>query len=368
MLALQNLNKNILACAEKAAAGERLSLEEGLLLAQEAPIGLLSLLAERQAEARHGKQVFYNVNLHLNLTNVCEADCFFCSFARLEEGMAEAKTYHGEDILRYIEERVSPEATEVHIVNGLHPGLPFSYYLDALRAIRNRFPQLHIKGFTAVEIAYYAKKYDMTTLDTLKALVDAGLGSLPGGGAEVFADRVRKKICRNKVDGPGWLQVHREAHGLGLKSNATLLFGTVETWEERLDHMVQLRALQDETRGFMAFIPLAFHNENNKLWKVKEPTAQTALRVTAVSRLMLDNFPHIKAYWMTLTPHVAQSALAFGASDMDGTVVSEKIYRMAGTESPTQMSIQELERQIREAGKTPVRRNTLYEIVGAVAG
>lgn len=364
---LNELTPGVRAAADKALARQRLSLDEGLALATEAPLGLLSLLAEGAATTRHGRQVFYNVNLHLNLTNVCEADCFFCSFARLEEGMAEAKTYHGDDILRFIEERVGPETTEIHIVNGLHPNLPFSYYTDALSAIRERFPQLHIKGFTAVEIAYYAQKYNMSYREVLQGLIAAGLGSMPGGGAEVFADRVRKKICRNKVDADGWLDVHRQAHALGLKSNATILYGTVETWEERLDHMIRLRTLQDETGGFMAFIPLAFHNENNKLGKLKEPTAHTGLRVMALSRLMLDNFPHIKAYWMTLTPQVAQTALSFGADDMDGTVVSEKIYRMAGTESPGLLTSDALERLIREAGKTPVRRNTLYEKV-QVAG
>ncbi len=346
--------------------GARLGPEDALVLATQAPLGVLGWLAEREALARHGERVCYNVNLHLNLTNVCEADCFFCSFARLEEGMPEAKTFALDEIEGFIRQRLSPDTTEVHIVNGLHPGLPFDYYLDALRLIRQKFPQLHIKAFTAVEIGYYARKYELSVAAVLTALMDAGLGSLPGGGAEVFAPRVRKKICRNKVSGEAWLDIHRTAHHMGLRSNATLLFGTVETWEERIEHLLALRDLQDETGGFQAFIPLVFHNENNKLHKLKEPTAQEALRVVAVSRLLLDNFPHVKAYWATLGVPVAQMALAFGASDLDGTVVSEKIYAMAGADAPGALSVKELEELIVSAGRTPQRRDTLYRPVEQV--
>ncbi len=355
------------AAAEKAAAGERLSADEALALV-DAPLGLLGWLADRRAAALHHGTVYYNVNFHLNLTNVCEADCFFCSFARLEEGMPAAKTYTLEEIDAFVAQRATPDTTEVHIVNGLHPGLPFDYYLDALRLIRDRYPQLHIKAFTAVEIGYYARKYAMSVRDILEAFVAAGLGSLPGGGAEIFAQRVRKKICRNKVDADQWLAIHREAHQLGLRSNCTMLYGTVETWEERIDHMVRLRALQDDTGGFQTFIPLKFHNEDNKLHKLPEPTALETLRVMALSRLVVDNIPHLKAYWMTLGVDVAQTALCFGANDLDGTVVSEKIYRMAGTEAPDAMTIQGLERLIREAGRTPQQRDTLYRALAAVGG
>jgi len=230
-----------------------------------------------------------------------------------------------------------------------------------LRAIRQRFPSLHLKAFTAVEIHYFAEKFGLSYREVLQQLIDAGLGSLPGGGAEIFADRFRRKTCRDKVDAGGWLDVHRTAHRLGLKSNCTMLYGTIERTGERVDHLLRLRGLQDETGGFQAFIPLAFHRENNRLGKLPEPTAADDLRVMAVSRLLLDNIPHIKAYWVMLGVKTAQLAQRFGADDMDGTVVEEKIYHMAGAQTPDGLTVDELCRQIRAIGRDPVERTTTYE-------
>ncbi len=350
---------------EKAEAGARLTFDDGLVLLKHPDLLGVGQIANRVRERMHGNATYFNRNLHLNATNVCEADCLFCSFARLREGMAGAYTMSISQAVEWIEKRYVPGMTEVHIVNGLNPDLPFDYYTDLLAAIRHRFPDLHLKAFTAVEIHYFARKFEMSYGEVLERLVEAGLGSLPGGGAEIFAERARRKLCRDKVDADGWLEVHRTAHRLGLKSNCTMLYGTVERPEERIDHLVRLRNLQDETGGFQSFIPLAYHRENNRLGRLPEPTGADDLRMIAVSRLMLDNIPHIKAYWIMLGVEIAQIAQRFGANDMDGTVVEEKIYHMAGSESPAGMSVEELCRVIRAVGRAPVERNTVYERVGA---
>jgi len=346
----------------KVDGGARLSFDDGVRLMKEHDVGALGVLANRVRERRHGDRTYFNVNMHLNATNVCVADCHFCSFARLQEGMPGAYTMTVEEAVGKVRARPA-DMTEIHIVNGLHPGLPFSYYEELLRAIKRERPHLHIKGFTAVEIAYYAEHYGMTVTEVLERLVAAGLGSLPGGGAEVFADRVRRKICADKVDADGWLAIHRVAHKLGLRSNCTLLYGHIETVEERVDHMVRLRTLQDETGGFQTFIPLAFHNENNALEKLPGPTGVDDLRLFAVARLMLDNIPHIKAYWAMLGVKAAQIALWYGADDVDGTVEEEKIYKMAGSRAPDALTRSELVRLIRAAGRVPVERDTLYNVV-----
>jgi aminodeoxyfutalosine synthase len=286
----------------------------------------------------------------------------FCSFARLEEGMPGAYTMTLDEALAKVAARPA-DLTEIHIVNGLHPGLPFRYYTDLLRAIRALRPQLHIKAFTAVEIHWFAEHYRMSYEEVLRALVDAGLGSLPGGGAEIFAERVRMKICRDKVGADGWLRIHGIAHAMGLRSNCTMLYGHVETVEERVDHLLRLREQQDRSGGFQTFIPLAFHNENNALEKLPGPTAIDDLRLFAVSRLLLDNIPHVKAYWAMLGVKTAQTALWFGADDVDGTVEEEKIYKMAGSRAPDALTRAELVRLIRAAGRIPVERDTLYNVV-----
>lgn len=348
--------------AGKIDRGERLSFDDGVKLMRAHDLSTLGTLANRVRERRHGDRTYFNVNMHLNATNVCVADCHFCSFARLQEGMPGAYTMTIDEAVAKVRARPA-DLTEIHIVNGLHPGLPFSYYEELLRAIKRERPSLHIKAFTAVEIAFFAEKFGLTVEEVLARLVAAGLGSLPGGGAEVFAARVRRKICADKVDADGWLAIHRAAHHMGLRSNCTLLYGHIETVEERVDHLVRLRELQDETGGFQTFIPLAFHNENNALEKLPGPTGVDDLRLFAVARLMLDNIPHVKAYWAMLGVKAAQIALWWGADDLDGTVEEEKIYKMAGSRTPDALTRSELVRLIRAAGRIPVERDTLYNVV-----
>lgn len=347
--------------------GEFLTLEQGVTLLEHPDLLAVGQLANAVREKLHGDITYYNKNLHLNSTNVCEADCIFCSFARLKMGMPSAYTMTITDAEKWIRERYRVGMTEIHIVNGLNPDLSWGYYPDLLRMIREKFPALHIKAFTAVEIHYFAEKFGKSYEAVLRELMDAGLASLPGGGAEIFATRVRKKICRDKVDADGWLQVHRTAHRLGLKSNCTMLYGTVETAEERIDHLLRLRALQAETSGFQAFIPLAYHPENNRLGRLPAPTGADDLRMMAVSRLMLANIPHIKAYWVMLGVKTAQVAQRFGADDIDGTVTEEKIYHMAGSRSPDALTEEDLRRIIAAVGRRPVERTTTYELVPSSA-
>lgn len=346
---------------EKIGAGVPLSAEDGVRLFTHSSLLEVASLANEVRERLHGNTTYYNWNLHLNSTNVCEASCLFCSFARLEEGMPQAYTMSVENARAWITERYRPGMTEIHIVNGLNPNLQFEYYEELLQMIRTTFPALHIKAFTAVEIHYFAEKFGTTCTDILTRLMRAGLGSLPGGGAEIFSSRVRKKICRDKVDAEGWLDVHRTAHGLGLKTNCTMLYGTIETVEERVDHMIRLRDLQSETGGFQVFVPLAFHNDGNRMAKIPAPTGVEDLRVISVSRLMLHNIPHIKAYWVMLGLKTAQTAQHFGADDFDGTVTEEKIYHMAGSRSPDALTIEDIKRVIRVAGRDPQERTTTYQ-------
>lgn len=344
-------------------AGGRLDLADGVQLFNTPEVAAVGALANRERERRWGDLTYFNRNVHINATNVCEASCIFCSFARLKTGDAGAYTMALDEAVGRIRALRDCFLTEVHIVNGLNPDLPWTYYIDLLRAIRAERPDLHIKAFTAVEIHYFAEKFGMTYHRVLSELIDAGLGSLPGGGAEIFHPRARKKLCHDKVDADGWLDVHRTAHRLGLRSNATMLFGSIETLEERVDHMIRLRGLQDETGGFQTFIPLRFHHENNRLQRVKEPTGYDSLRTYAVSRLMLDNFDHIKAYWIMLGVKLAQVSLAWGVDDLDGTVREERIYHMAGAKTPQEMTREDLVQLIRHAGRIPVERDTLYNIV-----
>jgi aminodeoxyfutalosine synthase len=348
---------------EKVMAGERLTFEDGVRLFRTPELAAVGALANEVREERWGDLTYFNRNLHVNATNVCEASCIFCSFARLKTGDPESYTMSIDQAVGRVAALREEFITEVHIVNGLNPDLPWTYYTDLLKGIKAERPDLHIKGFTAVEIHYFAEKYGKTYEQVLTELVAAGLGSLPGGGAEIFHPRARKKLCDDKVDAAGWLEVHRVAHRLGLRSNCTMLFGSIETVEERVDHLVQLRTLQDETRGFQTFIPLRFHNENNRLRRLPEPTGYDTLRTFAVSRLMLDNIDHIKAYWVMLGIKLAQVALAWGVDDLDGTVREERIYHMAGAKTPQELTRAELVQLIRDAGRIPVERDTLYHIV-----
>lgn len=350
------------AIADKVRAGVPLDHDDGVFLYRYRDLLAIGSLANEVRERLHGDRTFFNVNLHINPTNVCEADCKFCSFARLTPDMPAAYTMSVEQVKQKLVEREHQPITEVHVVNGLHPGLEFSYYTDVLRGLKSVRPDVHLKAYTAVEIHYFAQKYGMTYEAVLRAFIDAGLGSLPGGGAEIFADRVRKKICRDKATAEQWLDVHRTAHKLGLRTNCTMLYGTVETLDERVDHMLRLRALQSETGGFQTFIPLAFHNDGNDLQKLPEPTGVDDLRNYAVARLLLHNIPHIKAYWVMIGVKIAQVSLSFGVDDLDGTVQEEKIYHMAGADTPQTLTRAELVRLIREAGRTAVERDTLYNV------
>jgi aminodeoxyfutalosine synthase len=349
--------------ADKLEAGVRLSLEDGVRLFECPDLHAVGSLANREREKRHGGLTYYNFNLRLEATNVCVASCLFCSFARLKPGDTDAYTLQLEQVFNKLRQRGNQPLTEIHVVNGLHPDLPFSYYTDMLKGLKAIRPGIHLKCFTAVEIAFFADTYGMTDEDVLRGLRAAGLDSLPGGGAEIFAERVRKKICHDKADADRYLSIHRIAHRMGMRSNVTMLYGHIETMEERVDHMIRARALQDETGGFQAFIPLAFHPDNNQMRKLPAPSASDTLRVHAIARLMLDNIPHVKAFWIATGVEIAQMALWFGADDLDGTVQEEKIYHMAGSRTPESLGTADIRRLIRAAGRLPVERDTLYNTV-----
>jgi aminodeoxyfutalosine synthase len=346
--------------ADKVRNDVLLDQDDGVFLYRYPDLLAVGALANELRERLHGDHTFFNVNFHINPTNVCEADCKFCSFARLTPESPAAYTMSLDQIRQKLLDRLDQPVTEIHIVNGLHAGLSFDYYTDCLRVLKELRPDIHLKAYTAVEIHYFAEKYGMSVEQVLREFIAAGLGSLPGGGAEIFAERVRRKICKDKADAAQWLEVHRTAHRLGLRSNCTMLYGTIETLEERIDHMLRLRALQAETGGFQTFIPLAFHHEGNDFARLPEPTGVDNLRTYAVARLMLPNIPHIKAYWIMIGVKIAQVSLSFGVDDLDGTVQEEKIYHMAGAETPQAMSRGDLVRLIREAGRTAVERDTLY--------
>ena len=344
-------------------AGERLSFDDGVRLFECPDLLALGWLANREREKRHGGRTYYNFNIRLEATNVCVASCLFCSFARLRPGDPDSYTMSLEQAWDKLRERSHQPLTEIHVVNGLHPDLPFDYYLEMLRGFKRIRPGIHLKCFTAVEIAFFADLYKMTDEQVLRELKAAGLDSLPGGGAEIFAERVRRKICHDKCGTERYLEIHKLAHSLGMRTNVTMLYGHIETREERVDHMLHARALQDETGGFQAFIPLAFHPDNNQMRKLPAPSATETLRVHAVSRLMLDNIPHVKAFWIATGVEIAQVALWFGVDDLDGTVQEEKIYHMAGARTPEAMTTGAIRRLIRVAGRDPVERDTLYNVV-----
>jgi aminodeoxyfutalosine synthase len=349
--------------AERLAAGLRLSFDDGLALFECPDLHAVGWLANRERERRHGARTYYNFNLRLEATNVCEASCMFCSFARLKPGDRQAYTLSVDQVLDKLRARADQPLTEVHVVNGLHPGLPFSYYTDLLRGLKAIRPSIHLKCFTAVEIAFFAETYGMSDEQVLRTLIDAGLDSLPGGGAEIFADRVRRRISHDKADAARYLSIHRLAHRLGLRTNVTMLYGHIETNAERVDHMLRVRALQDETGGFQAFIPLAFHPDNNRMRKLPAPTALDTLRVHAVARLLLDNVDHIKAFWIATGVDIAQLAQWYGANDLDGTVQEERIYHMAGSSTPETLTTADIRRLISAAGRQPVERDTLYRVL-----
>jgi aminodeoxyfutalosine synthase len=350
------------AIRDKVEAGQRLSFEDGLALEESNDLFALGAMANQVRERYNGNFGYYNVNTHINPTNVCVYKCDFCAFrADLDDPRGYVMDH--DQIVERAGAAHARGATELHIVGGLHHKLPFDYYVDVVRWIHDAFPAIHIKAYTGVEIEFFAQIARLSIEQVLRRLVDAGLGSLPGGGAEIFHPEVRDQICAAKASTETWLEVHRTAHRLGLHSNATMLYGHIEKPRHRIDHLVRLRALQDETGGFQTFIPLAFHPDNSRMDDIPKPSGVMDLKTMAISRLMLDDFPHIKAYWVMLGIKTAQVALAFGADDIDGTVVHEKIYHEAGAETPQEVTVQEIRRLITEAGRIPVERDTLYHRV-----
>ena len=360
--AFQSHDPRLAPIAAKVLAGERLDYNDGLVLYGSSDILAVGWLANYVRERKHGDVTYFNVNRHINPTNVCVANCRLCAFGR-KKGDPNGYTMALEEAWEAAASGYSEAVTEFHIVGGLHPDLPLEYFLDLVRGLKQRFPKVHVKAFTMVEVSFFARRAKLTIEETLIKMREAGVDSMPGGGAEIFAERVRAIICDHKIDGNEWLDTARLAHKLGFKSNATMLYGHVENDEDRVDHLLKLRAVQDETGGFQTFIPLAFHPENTALDHLPVTTGLTDIRQVAVSRLMLDNFPHIKAYWQMLSPKIAQIALRFGADDLDGTVIEEKIYHDAGATTPQGMTRKDLCRLITEAGRIPVERDTLYKAV-----
>lgn len=351
------------AIQEKVEAGERLNLQDGILMYDpEIPVNDLGQLANLVRERINGNRAYYNINTHLNATNICVYRCVFCAFRsdlRSEKGYAMSD----EQILQRGKEAIENGCTELHIVGGLHHQRKFEWYKNLIKILHDEYPKLHLKGWTAVEINWFEFLTKMSTKDILQELKDVGLGSMPGGGAEIFHPEVRDKICEHKADGTNWIDIHRTAHQLGIRTNCTMLYGHVEEALHRIDHLIRLRDLQDETNGFQTFIPLAFHPENTGLDHIKKPTALMDLRTMAISRLMLDNIPHMKAYWIMLGIGTAQTALSYGADDIDGTVRHELIYHDAGATTPEFLSVDRIKELIREAGRDPIERDTVYNEV-----
>ncbi|OQX19151.1 MAG: aminofutalosine synthase MqnE [Desulfobulbaceae bacterium A2] len=344
---------------DKVKAGERLSQDDGFRLYVCPDILVLGYLANIVRERLNGNRAYFIYNQHINYSNVCTNLCKFCAFGK-EAGAPQAYQMSIDEVRDKVRQRLDEPIREIHMVGGIHPTLPYAYYLDLLRAIKEVRPEVHIQAFTCVEIAHLADIAGKSLDETLEELKAAGLGSMPGGGAEVFSPRIRQLTCERKLSGEGWLEVARTAHRHGLHTNATMLYGHIEIIEERVEHLDALRRAQDESGGFLAFIPLAFHPKNTAMAGQSRASGIEDLRNIAVARLMLDNFPHIKAYWVMIGPKLAQIALSFGADDMDGTVKEEVITHMAGAETEQSLGHQTLIRMIREAGREPFERDTLY--------
>jgi aminodeoxyfutalosine synthase len=352
----------LLTIAHKVFQNKRISDEECLILFERGELGFVGMLANHIRERKHGDTTYFNRNFHIEPTNVCVFSCKFCAYSRLYAHREEGWELSIDQMLDIVKKYDNQPVTEVHIVGGVHPKMNMDYFKELLQKINKHRPDLHIKAFTAVELDYMFRKAKLSVEDGLRELQKAGLKSLPGGGAEIFHPEIREQICADKVDGEGWLKIHETAHQLGMHSNATMLYGSIERYEHRVDHMSKLRALQDKTGGFNTFIPLKFRNENNDMSHIKELTLIEDMRMYAIARIYLDNFPHLKAYWPMLGRKNAQMSLSFGVNDIDGTIDdTTKIYSMAGSEeqSPT-MTTEELVALIKQAKRTPVERDTLY--------
>ncbi len=362
VLISSSTDKQLSSIGEKILHGERINFEEGVLLFQKGSLAFLGTLANYVRESKHGDKTYFNRNFHIEPTNVCVFSCKFCSYSRLYAHKEEGWELSIEQMLNIVRSYDDKPVTEVHIVGGVHPKMNLAFFLELLRAIKAHRPSLHIKGFTPVELDYMFRKAKVSIEEGIRLAHEAGLDSLPGGGAEIFHPEVRKVICDDKVDAEGWLAIHRTAHELGMHSNATMLYGHIETFEHRIDHMEQLRKLQDVTNGFNTFIPLKFRNKDNDMSHVPESTTIEDMKVYAVSRLYLDNFPHVKAYWPMLGRKNAQLTLNFGVNDIDGTIDdSTKIYAMAGSEEQNpSLTTEQLVTLIQQVNRQPIERDTLY--------
>jgi len=347
---------------EKIIEGQRLSFEDGLNLYNSNDILALGYLANLVRKKISGENVYFIYNQHINYSNICTNLCKFCAFGR-EKGADLAYEMSIEQVKEKVRQRLAEPITEVHMVGGIHPDLPFEYYIELLKGIKEINSALHIQAFTCVEIAHFADLAGKPVDETLGMLMEAGLGSLPGGGAEVFSPRIRQLTCEKKLPGDDWIKIAKIAHKQGLHTNATMLYGHIETMEERMEHLQALRQAQDETKGFLAFIPLSFHPANTRMSDLSRTTGMDDLKNVAVARLFLDNFPHIKAYWVMIGPQMAQLALNFGADDLDGTVKEEVITHMAGAETDQAIGSDTLVRLIKEVGRIPVQRDTLYNVL-----
>ena len=360
-----NEGRNFQNIARKVAVGERITDEEGLQLFETASLGLAATLANFIREKKHGQKTFFNRNFHIEPTNVCVFSCKFCSYSRLYAHRDEGWQLSIPQMMDIVKSYDGKPVTEVHIVGGVHPKMNLEFFCDFISQIKQHRPELHVKGFTAVELDYMFRKAKLSVKEGMKKLNDAGLQSLPGGGAEIFDENIRREICADKVGAEGWLEIHKEAHLLGMHTNATMLYGHIENYGHRIDHMSRLRNLQDETHGFNTFIPLKFRNKNNDMSDVPESSITEDMKMYAVARIYMDNFAHLKAYWPMLGRQNAQLSLSFGVDDMDGTIDdSTKIYSMAGSEEQTpKMSTEELVMLISQAGREAVERDTLYNVV-----
>ncbi len=362
LIQLTGIDKDLKNIAEKVINKERLTPAEGVLLFEKGEVGYLGTLANHVREQLHGDKVYFNRNFHIEPTNVCVFTCHFCSYSRLYKNRDEGWELSIEQMLDMVRKYEGQPVTEVHIVGGVHPKMNLEFFCEVVSKIKAMRPDLHIKGFTAVELDYMFRKAKLSTKEGLQKLKDAGLQSLPGGGAEIFAPEIRNEICADKVDGDGWLEIHKTAHQLGMHSNATMLYGHIEKYEHRIDHMERLRSLQDETGGFNCFIPLKFRNKDNDMSHINEVSLIEDMRLYSISRLYMDNFRNLKAYWPMLGRQSAQMTLSFGVNDLDGTIDdTTKIYSMAGSEEQApSMSTEELCDLILSAGRIPVERDTVY--------
>ena len=362
MITTTNISPELKAIADKVSAGQRISDEDCLYLFEHASLGFVGSLANVIKERLHGNKVFFNRNFHIEPTNVCVFSCNFCSYSRLYAKREDGWELSIDQMLHMVKQYDGKPITEVHIVGGVHPKMDLQFFADLLKAIKAHRPDLHIKAFTAVEYDYMFRKAKVTVEEGLKFLIEAGLDSIPGGGAEIFHPEIREKICADKVDADGWLLIHETAHKLGLPSNATMLYGHIEKFEHRIDHMRRLRELQDRTRGFNTFIPLKFRNKDNDMSNVPETSVVEDMKMYAIARIYLDNFPHLKAYWPMLGRQNAQLTLSFGVDDIDGTIDdTTKIYSMAGSEEQNPaMSTTELVNLIKQVRRVPVERDTVY--------